>query len=72
MTFSALYSLVHVYGNPKYRWLNITLDAFIAAFLFGVIVPHCVGIRSQWGRRWWDNGKVMLGSFGAAFMMVNL
>jgi len=69
ITFSALVGLVHLAGKAKYRYANIFLDLFCAAFLIGILIPGWILMADGWEA---SAGLTMLGTYGTIPLMVNL
>lgn len=71
MAFSACTGVYQVTGSKKRsRALTLTLDIFCACFLFSLFVPSLVVMA---GGRWYRySEEVVIGTLGAATMMLNL
>lgn len=64
---SFCFSIVRITNKAKSRRANISIDAFIAAFLVGTLIPGWVLIARDW-----DTSKALVGAYGTMPLMMDL
>ena len=69
MTVSSVYGLIHMSVKSKIWWLNASMDALIATFLFAMLVPGWIFMAQRWRNA---HTTAILGSYGTAPLMLNL
>ena len=73
MTISALWGLCHINNRASTRAGNIMIDIFMLVLFIALGVPAIVFIRSYSGRRYSKEAElIMVGTFGASTMLMNL
>ncbi|CAD0081977.1 unnamed protein product [Aureobasidium vineae] len=67
--FSAVLSLVSLNASFRQRWMFVYIDAFLAVFLFSILVPFWVLTAHEgWST---PSGVVMLGTYGSVPLMMD-
>lgn len=63
---SAIFGLIHAFKTVRSRSVDEKIDAFLAAFLFSILIPGIITIPHSW------YGARMIGAYGTMPMIVNL
>jgi hypothetical protein len=69
ISISAVFGLVMISRNSTPRGVIISMDVFIAAFLFSIIVPGIALMRR--GGWWSDRGLMMVGTYATCPLLLN-
>jgi hypothetical protein len=67
---SAILSPLALNTSSRWRGFILCIDAFITAFLVGILVPFW--LLTAGSMRWLSNGTVMLGAYGSVPLMIDL
>jgi hypothetical protein len=67
---SAILSPLALNTSARWRWFILCIDAFVAVFLFGILMPFF--FITAGNMRWLSNGAVMLGAYGSVPLMIDL
>lgn len=63
---SSVFGLIHAFKTVRSRSMDEKIDAFIATFLFSLLVPGIISLEHSW----W--GVRLIGAYGTMPMIVNM
>ena len=63
---SSLFGLIHAFKTVRSRSMDEKIDAFLATFLFSLLVPGIIAIPHSW------YGTRIIGAYGTTTMIINL
>lgn len=70
MSLSAAYGIVLINKTIKSQSIDTFIDAFLAVFLIGILVPTLIDLSP---RRWYYGGDArILGAFGTMPLLINM
>ena len=63
---SSVFGLIHAFKTVRSRSIDEKIDAFLAAFLFALLIPGIISIPHSW------HGARLIGAYGTMPMILNL